>query len=646
MVGANVVKSILCVIVVVVANMSLAPRGDAAPSVTAYGKLPALSQLSLSPDGKHLASVRPYKGEKILVVQNLEGKGLPPVLIQTIRDPKSNDEIVAYFWVSNERIIIFIQGLKLVGKGSVKNLMVQTEIVGVNRDASNMQLLSESGTGSAPREWYGIVDILRDDPDHVLVEGRNSNYEGNVYKLNVNNGNLAPVIRGNYSSYLYSTDFTGEPRIRYNWDYGEHEGFPHFRNPGSHQWQPLFTGEGADDYDYVEFARDPNTIIASKINDEGWTELYSYKLKEQTFGPMLTSFEGKEFGGLVNDRATGDHIGYWVAKDYFKAVYSDLQRKQISAGVEGALPGQHITLVSADMAGKKFVVAASTESDPTTYYLYDTETGRMSSLGSQYPTLEGKPGYEVRKITYAARDGMEIPAYLTLPGGPGPHKTVILPHGGPLARDYMTFDTWAQALASQGYAVLQPNYRGSTGLGFKHEKAGYGEWGLKMHDDLVDGTRFLIDQGITRRDHICIVGWSYGGYAAIRAATLNDDKLFRCAVVAAAVVDVKHLLKLLKFKVGTSEHDAIGDIRTDSKKIREISPIHHADKVNIPILIVHGELDARVGPKEGKKLAKALKKTGHLYKYVELEKGNHHLSREVNRVKFLEEMAAFLEKKL
>ena len=636
----------LCVIVVVAMNMSLAPRGDAAPSVTAYGKLPALSQLELSPDGKHLASIRPYKGEKILVVQNLEGKGLPPVLIQTIRDPDSNDEITSFFWANNDRIVIFIQGLRFARSKDGRQLLTQTEIIGVNRDASNMKVLSDLDKGSAPREWGGIIDLLRDDPDNVLILGWNSGYEGNAYKLNVNNGRLAPVIRGTYAVYRYYTDHTGEPRIRYNWDFSKEEGFAYFRNPGSLNWQRVFNGDDDDDYGFVDFTSDPNTIVAAKRNDKGWTELYNYKLNERTFGPMLRSFEGKEFGGILTDWPTGSHIGYSAAEDYFKAEYSEPQRQQIVTGIEAALPGQRVVIADMDRARRKFVIATSTERDPTTYYLYDAETGRMAGLGSQYPSLEGKPGYEVRKIVYTARDGMTIPAYLTVPQAPGPYKTVILPHGGPLVRDYMTFDTWAQALASQGYAVLQPNYRGSTGLGKKHEKAGHGEWGLKMHDDVIDGTRFLIDQGIAQRDHICIAGWSYGGYAAIRAATLNDDKLFRCAVVGAAVVDVEDWLKLVKFKIGTNEHDAIGSLRWDKDKIREISPINAIDKVNIPVLVVHGEYDARVGPKEGKRLAKALKPTGHLYKYIELEKGDHNMSREVNRVKFLEEMAAFLEKKL
>lgn len=636
----------LCVIVVVVANMSLAPRGDAAPSVTAYGKLPALSQLELSPDGKHLASIRPYKGEKILVVQNLEGKGLPPVLIQTIRDPKSNDEITSFFWTNNDRIVIFVQGLRFARSKDGRQLLTQTEIIGVNRDASHMKILSDLDKGSAPRVWGGIIDILRDDPDNVLILGWNSGHEGNAYKLNVNNGRLAPVIRGTYAVYSYDTDFSGEPRIRYNWDFSKEEGFAFFRNPGSLNWKRVFEGEDDDTYRYVDFTPDPNTIIVAKTNKAGWKELYSYKLNERTFGPKLQSFEGQEFGGILIDGPTREHIGYRVAEDYFRDIYADPQRSEIVAGIKGALPGQRIDIISMDQARKMFVIAAETEIDPRTYYLYNSESGGLTGLGSQYPSLEGKPGFEVRKITYAARDGMKIPAYLTLPGGPGPHKTVILPHGGPLARDYMTFDTWAQALASQGYAVLQPNYRGSTGLGEKHEKAGHGEWGLKMHDDVIDGTRFLIDQGIAQRDHICIAGWSYGGYAAIRAATRNDDKLFRCAVVGAAVVDVEDWLKLVKFKIGTNEHDAIGSLRWDKDKIREISPINAIDKVNIPILVVHGEYDARVGPKEGKRLAKVLKPTGHLYKYIELEKGDHNMSREVNRVKFLEEMAAFLEKNL
>jgi len=273
-------------------------------------------------------------------------------------------------------------------------------------------------------------------------------------------------------------------------------------------------------------------------------------------------------------------------------------------------------------------------------------------IGYAYPDLNADLVGEMRAIRYAAGDGMEIPGYLTLPPGvtePRDLPLVVLPHGGPAARDTMGFDWWAQGLASRGYAVLQPNFRGSAGLGDEHLEAGYGEWGLKMQTDLSDGVRYLAAEGIIDPQRVCIVGASYGGYAALAGPTL-DPGVYRCAVSVAGVSDLRTMVQWSAAQAGRRDSPVVrywnrfmGAERLGDRSLDDRSPAFRAAEADAPILLLHGWDDTVVPYDQSRIMAEALERAGRPYELVRLDGEDHWLSREATRQRMLNETVRFLE---
>jgi dipeptidyl aminopeptidase/acylaminoacyl peptidase len=281
--------------------------------------------------------------------------------------------------------------------------------------------------------------------------------------------------------------------------------------------------------------------------------------------------------------------------------------------------------------------------------MYDAATRQFTPLGNVYSNLSQTA--EVRSITYIAQDGMIIPAFLTLPPGREPKDLplVVLPHGGPATRDTARFDWWSQALASQGYAVLKPNFRGSD-LGWEFMSAGFGQWGRKMQTDLSDGVRHLVHEGIVDENRVGIVGASYGGYAALAGATL-DTGVYRCAVSVAGISDLRKFYKWIRFKTGRKDSRSdryldrfLGVSGVDDPLLETLSPYKHATNVSIPILLLHGRDDTVVPFEQSKLMSKALKKAGKTFEFVKLKNEDHWLSRSETRLQMLQSTVEFLHK--
>jgi dipeptidyl aminopeptidase/acylaminoacyl peptidase len=617
-------------------------EAKAAPPLEAYGKLINMRSPKLSPGGGHLASIQNYQGSEILAIYSLTGGKAS--IIRLSGAPDSYEEISSYFWVNDDRLAIFLRGPVLVGPKHNRMISRTSRMIAVNRDGSKFIKLPSGSRGAS--RYRVIIDALPDDDDHVLVTGDNSSYETNVYKLNVNTGKATQVVRGRVSVWDYRTNFDHEIVIRYHWNNNTKDWEPYRRRPDSLNWSPIFSSADVKDLHFITFTMDPDVFIISKEDKAGWDHIYSYSVPRKKILKEIRSFEGRMFGGMLVDKFKNKVIGYTEAKDYWKQVYSDPEMAQLQSRMQAAIPGQRISLGSRTRSGALRIIIAQSPSDPISYYLYERAKGSLSLIGHQYPDLEKLPHYEVRKIQYKARDDLAITAYLTLPHTPGPHKTIVMPHGGPTSRSYMNFDYWAQFLASRGYAVLEPNFRGSTGYGKAFREAGYGEWGLKMQDDVTDGTRHLIAQGITDPSRICIMGWSYGGYAALMGV-VKEPSLYKCAIAGGAVTDIPALMKdEHRYKNRSSRAKSIGHMKTDRKKLKQNSPINRVEEIQVPVLIFQGEFDSVVDVRQGREMAKALKPTGKLYKYIELENGDHYLSLQKNRMLFLKEIEGFLAKTL
>jgi dipeptidyl aminopeptidase/acylaminoacyl peptidase len=329
----------------------------------------------------------------------------------------------------------------------------------------------------------------------------------------------------------------------------------------------------------------------------------------------------------------------------------DLQAAQ--GTLEATFPDKMVSITDTTQDRKKIVARIETPSTPPEYVMLNVDGPKLTRLGEAYPGLKDVPMGRLQATTFKARDGAEIPVYVTLPPGDQDIKnapTIIFPHGGPESRDEPRFDYWSQFMATRGYVVIQPQFRGSTGFGKAHRLAGYRQWGKRMQDDVSDAVAWAVKEGLSDPKRVCIVGGSYGGYAALAGATLTPD-LYRCVVSVAGVADLPRMIEQEKAAAGTARaanvnywSDHIG--ADDRAAMEAASPRRLADQVRAPILLMHGRDDTVVRFEQSTIMANALKAAGKPYKFVELKGEDHWLSRTETRQQMLTELEAFLREHL
>jgi len=383
----------------------------------------------------------------------------------------------------------------------------------------------------------------------------------------------------------------------------------------------------------------PGTLLMQIVEDGDpvWRQL---SLQDGSFGPPMAERNALE--EPIEDRLTHRMIGGVHLGDTASYVFFDRTVQAWWNSIVTGFDGEQVELVSASADFNKIIVQVNGPLHGYEYELMDIKTHRAERVGQVYEGL-GNP-LEVKRIDYAAADGLQIPAYLTFPRGKPPKNLplIVFPHGGPRARDTAQFDWWAQAMASQGYLVLQPNFRGSS-VTMSHTSAGFGEWGRKMQTDLSDGVRYLVKQGMVDPQRVCIVGASYGGYAALAGVTL-DPGVYRCAVSVAGISDLKHMLQ--ESSSDSSERRFwdryMGVTGPSDPVLQQISPIKHVDAINVPVLLIHGRDDTVVTFDQSRDMYDAMKHAGKDVQMVTLKKEDHWLSRSETRLEMLQASVGFL----
>jgi dipeptidyl aminopeptidase/acylaminoacyl peptidase len=326
----------------------------------------------------------------------------------------------------------------------------------------------------------------------------------------------------------------------------------------------------------------------------------------------------------------------------------DLARVQakLSATLSDA---SSISLLSWSVDRTRFIVKSMGPRDPGTYYLYDAKKDALNKISVRYPGLPSNELGEMLVIKYKARDGTRIPGYLTMPSGKGAKKLpmIVMPHGGPELRDYVTYDEWAQMLANAGYAVLQPNFRGSGGYGRAFTAAGNRQWGRLMQDDITDGVKALIADGTADPNRICIVGASYGGYAALAGGAFTPD-LYKCVVSIAGIGDLPEFVtdRGREFTTDSWSYkiwvERIGDPRADSTSMKAASPSFNADKFKAPVLLIHGDKDEIVPIEQSRRMDKALRDAGKSVEFITIEDEGHHFAAEESDIRVMKEIDRFV----
>ena len=386
---------------------------------------------------------------------------------------------------------------------------------------------------------------------------------------------------------------------------------------------------------------------ALALNDAGRFALRRYDFLKDELGEVVwqhpvVDVDDVDFG------PDGEPIAIHYTDDRARTVWLDPELKRWQAAFDKTVPGMANEIVSYARDRSRALIRSGSGHEAPVYLLYDKASKKLEMTAAPYGEMIDKQLSPVDHITYKARDGLEIPGYLTLPRGRGTTALplIVMPHGGPFARDSWDYDYWVQFLASRGYAVLQPNYRGSTGYGRKYVEAGTGAWGRGMQDDIDDGVKWLVEKGTVDPKRVCIMGGSFGGYAAMWAAARNPD-IYRCAISFAGVSDVRALMNFQSslFSAPRYFRNWRQKVAGEAKfNFDTISPLKNADKIAIPLLIVHGTADKRVPFSQSRKLHEALAKLGKPHEWVVYKDETHFLEEPANATDFLQRVGAFLDK--
>lgn len=611
--------------------------------VEAFGQLPDVSDVSLSPDGKYIASVirhvgKDGPGNAVVIYDTGSGQSQMVLTVDNRRYAINWTHWLnsRYLFISadypSDRMALKLHETRLMIYDTKKNKL-QSSLS--KRDFRKMDF--------GPAVQDEVIDYLPGDEDHFLVQ-MVSNYPGgdSVYKVSISENSAELVLSNLEDTYDYITD--RQHRIRLATQIKGSEIKIIHNDVDSKIWKALWTFEsfGADYVYPIGFGQNPYTLYVQALH-EGYDAIFKVDLSDTDLKKELVlSRPGNDLeGGIIYSDAKDKEIGFYLS-GLGEIYYLDDTYRTLQASADHALKGQRNLLIGVSDDEKKYIVFSFDERNPGIYYLIDREKGSLKPLAKRYASLNYQDMAVKKVVSYTSRDGLEIEAVLTMPPGyedGSAIPAIIFPHGGPHSFDGTEFDVWTQFFANRGYAVLQMNFRGSSGYGHEFKVKGLGRWGLEMQDDITDGTRWLISQDFIDPERVCIAGASYGGYAALMEAVQNPE-LYQCAVSIAGVTDMALLLKDSHYSIMS---DVIKkQIGSDKSELRDRSPLYLAEKAGIPVLLMHGEKDRVVDVDHSRSMYKALKSHKKQVVYKELEDGTHHLRIEENRMAVFKTMDDFL----
>jgi dipeptidyl aminopeptidase/acylaminoacyl peptidase len=619
---------------------AIAARPGWTEPLDVYGRLPSLEEVALSPDGSRLAFVRNLDNERLLGVLSLAEHKVQGKLMRM-----GSVKLRSISWADDDHLLITTSAtslpMGLIGREQEWYMLNVYDIA--------KQKFSSYPDPDKTRDFrimnvlFGRVMVRRlGDHTVLFVPGifvGNDELAPALFRVDLSSGNQKVIRQGSRVTQEWLVDGAGE--VVAEEDYDERNQL--WRMMERHDGGLHEIASGHDPIEIPEllgFGPDPDMLLMEMTEDGEpvWRQL---SLKDGTFGPSMGARDSLE--EPIEDRLTYRMIGGVHVDDSSHYIFFDHKTQRHWDAICRAFAGERVQFVSAAADFSKIVVRVDGSTHGLVYELVDMSTFRADPLGEVYDKLP--PLLETKRITYTAADGLEIPAYLTLPRGKPPRNLplIVLPHGGPAVRDTADFDWWTQALADQGYLVLQPNYRGSP-LTQKHLVAGFGEWGRKMQTDLSDGVRYLAKEGLADPARVCIVGASYGGYAALAGVTL-DPGIYRCAVSVAGISDLKRMLQWESADGAQNQHywnRFMGVTGPADPLLERISPIKHLAAVDAPVLLIHGRDDTVVAFEQSEVMFDAMKHAQKQVEMVTLKNEDHWLSRGETRLQMLQSTVAFL----
>jgi dipeptidyl aminopeptidase/acylaminoacyl peptidase len=633
-----------------------AVSASAAP-LSAYGGLPSIETIDISPDGSTLATIVSDGEQRSLTITPLTG-GAPKSYAVGAAKVRRLD------WVGAEHLVISTsQTAGITGLiGPRREYLMGFSL---NLSTQKLQPLLErsparSQTGTHYRERntdsiWGGMNVLVGPPEVRNVAGAPTLFlKGitfkdrmgllTVFQANLKTGAQTVVAVGDDDTNEILLGQDGAPVAKTGYDRVSGRWSLKLRRGGG--WSENRVVQAKTEKPFlVGLGRDGQSVVIAKHAEMG------YLVREiSPDGSAGEPLDVQDADGAIFDPDTHRLIGlHALVGDEQRYTFFDPKDQKVWNAVRAAFKGESVQLESWTRDRQKIVVLVDSPVEGPGYALVDLASRKAEWLGARYQKLLPQDLSKVQAVRFKAKDGLELGGYLTLPTGKDPRNLplIVLPHGGPASRDTPGFNWWAQAMASRGYAVLQVNFRGSDGFGWSFTQAGFGEWGRKMQTDLSDGVRYLAAQGTIDPKRVCIVGASYGGYAALAGATL-DPGVYRCAASVAGLSDLHRFVDWARMKNGI---DAFrywtrftGAEASRDPALTEISPASHVDRITIPILLVHGQDDTVVPLDQSRLMADALHKAGKPVELVVQKGEDHWLSRGETRLEMLTATMAFVEK--
>ena len=612
--------------------------------VESFSQLPSYIRPTLSPSGNKIAYIRNYQSPEIALLTTVDlitGKKQ-----HIVKSDNEERKIRWFTWVNEKTLLVSIVfAAKRYRTDTTETRLLAIDIDG-DEPVQRQVVKTKRGMyddGHVSQFQDSIVSFLPDDPEHVLIElDLDVANLPSVYKVNVNTGRKSRLTKGKMSVRSWMADRQGNLRLGEALSYKTGEAAIRVRIGDDDKWHKMFEFNALEEPGIAPlgFAKDPNILYYNAYQNDK-KALFKIHLPSKETTLVFADDDYDVDGSLIYSKKTNDVIGINHSNSEDGRIYWNNSRVDFQKSLNKALPDSDVYLV--DFSRDENIYLLYTENDytPGMYYLGDRKDKSLTPILEQYPALVPEVLTEHQFVTYTTRDGTKVEGYLTLPlNADGPVSAILHPHGGPGARESDGFDYWTSFFANKGYAVFRPNFRGSTGYGYEFAQSQMKGWGLTMQDDLTDAANWLVDQKIAKPDNICIVGASYGGYAAAMAAVKTPD-LFKCAISFAGVTNLKKLVS--RSRGYTNSKFVKNQIGDDSDDLEARSPYYQAENVKIPMLFLHGADDRVVNVEQSRMMVDELQDLDKPVEYIELENGDHYLSIQRNRHTTFKAMETFLK---
>lgn len=589
---------------------------------------PEKTAFRLSPNGEYFSYLAPWEKRLNVFVQKVGADSAIRITSETARD------IAGYLWKGNNRVLF------LKDTGGDENF----QLYGVNIDGTE-----QKGLTVFPKVRTELIDDLEDVDGEVIVGLNKRNPEVfDPFRLNVNTGEMTQLAENPGNIVSWMTDHAGKLRVAVTSD-GVNQTIL-FRETEQVPFSPMLTTSFKETVSPFLFTFDDKMLYTASNLGRDKTALVIFDPATAKEKEVLFETKEADIDGIEYSRKDKKLLSVSWTTDKEKEHFFDNDAQAMKKRLQDKLPGYQVSIGSHNKAEDKFMIRTYSDKSRGSYYLYDKASKDITKLADLSPWLNEKELCDMKPIEYKSRDGLTIHSYLTLPKGYDAKNlpVVINPHGGPWARDYWGFDSEVQFLANNGYAVLQMNYRGSTGFGKEFWQSSFKQWGRTMQNDISDGVKWLVDQGIADPKRVAIYGGSYGGYATLAGLTLSPD-LYAAGVDYVGVSNMFTFMKTIPpywKPMLEMFYEMVGNPKTDSLLLAEVSPVFQVDKIKAPLFVAQGANDPRVNKAESDQIVKALKDRGIDVEYMVKDNEGHGFHNEENRFDFYRSMLAFLDKHL